>query len=127
MLLHAVIYMNLALIFYTYAVFSGRREGLHLKHLITFGIGLFCDYLGTRQMNLFATTFGKAPEWHNITGILSLTGMAFHFFLALTATFLNRADRVNLAFHRVSLCIYSLWLIAFVSGAAWGIIRLRGA
>ncbi len=127
MLKLGIIYMNLAFFFYTYAVFSGRREGLHLKHLITFGLGLFCDYLGTRQMNLFAATFGKAPEWHNITGILSLAGMAFHFFLALTATFLNRADRVNRTFHRVSLCIYSLWLIAFVSGAVWGIIRLKGA
>ena len=35
-------------------------------------------------------------------GILSLAGMAFHFLLALIATFLNKADRVNRAFHRVN-------------------------
>ena len=69
MLFQAVIWMNLALIFYTWAVFSGRKQGLHKKHLIIFGIGLLCDYLGTHQMNLFAQAFGKAPEWHNITGI----------------------------------------------------------
>ena len=69
MLLHAVIWMNLALIFYTWAVFSGRKHGLHRKHLIIFGVGLLCDYLGTQEMNLFARAYGKAPEWHNITGI----------------------------------------------------------
>lgn len=124
MLLKAVIFMNLALIFYSYAVFSGRKEGLHRKHLLVFGIGLFFDYLGTRQMNLFAIAYGKAPEWHNLTGILSLAGMAFHFLLALIATLLQKADAVNRTFHRVSLTIYSLWLIAFASGAISGMMRI---
>ena len=124
MLVKAVIYMNLALLFYTYAVFSGRREGLQRKHLVVFGIGLFFDYLGTRQMNLFASAYGKAPEWHNLSGIFSLAGMAFHFLLALLATFLHKADRVNRAFHRVSLTIYSLWLVAFASGAISGMMRM---
>ena len=125
MLLKAVIHMNLALLFYTYAVFSGRREGLHLKHLVTFGVGLFFDYLGTCQMNLIAVTYGKAPEWHNITGILSLAGMAFHFLLALAAMSLRRAARINRTFHRVSLTIYLLWLVAFASGAISGMLRLK--
>lgn len=124
MLLKAVMFMNLALIFYSYAVFSGRKEGLHRKQLLVFGIGLFFDYLGTRQMNLFAITYGKAPEWHNLTGIISLAGMAFHFLLALVATLLQKADAVNRTFHRVSLTIYSLWLAAFASGAISGMMRI---
>lgn len=124
MLLKAVIFMNLALIFYSYAVFSGRKEGLHRKHLVVFGIGLFFDYLGTHQMNLFATAYGKAPQWHNLSGILSLAGMAFHFLLALIATLLQKADAVNRTFHRVSLTIYSLWLVAFASGAISGMMRI---
>lgn len=124
MLLKAVTFMNLALIFYSYAVFSGRKEGLRRKHLLVFGIGLFFDYLGTRQMNLFATAYGKAPEWHNLSGILSLAGMAFHFLLALIATLLQKADAVNRTFHRVSLTIYSLWLVAFASGAISGMMRI---
>jgi uncharacterized repeat protein (TIGR03987 family) len=124
MLLKAVVHMNLALLFYTYAVFSGRREGLHPKHLVVFGIGLFFDWLGTRQMNLYAMTYGKAPEWHNLSGLLSLLGMAFHFLLALVATLLHQADRVNRTFHRVSLSIYSLWLVAFASGAISGMLRM---
>ncbi len=124
MLLKAVIFMNLALAFYTYAVFSGRREGLHRKHLLVFGIGLFFDYLGTSQMNLYATTTAPAPAWHNLTGILSLAGMAFHFLLALVAAFCQKADAVNRTFHRVSLTIYSLWLMAFASGAIFGMMRI---
>jgi hypothetical protein len=49
MLLQAVIWMVLALIFYTWAVFSGRTQGLHRKHLVIFGIGLVCDYLMTHR------------------------------------------------------------------------------
>lgn len=126
MLLKAVIWMNLALLFYTYAVFSGRREGLHVKHLVVFGIGLFFDYLGTHQMNLFARAYGKAPEWHNLSGILSLAGMAFHFLLALVASLMHRAEMVNRTFHRVSLTIYSLWCVAFASGAISGMMRITG-
>jgi uncharacterized repeat protein (TIGR03987 family) len=121
MLLQAVICMNLALIFYTWAVFSARKQGLHRKHLLIFGFGLLCDYLGTHLMFLYGLATGIVPEWHTITGIASLTGMAFHFMLALVAALVSRAEAVNRLFHRVSLTIYTGWLIAFFSGAIAGI------
>lgn len=124
MLPHAVIWMTLALIFYTWAVFSGRRQGLHRKHLFIFGAGLICDFFGSYQMNLFATAHGKAPQWHNISGIASLSGMAFHFLLALIASLTSRAEAANLVFHRVSVTIYSCWLLAFLSGAVSGMMRM---
>ena len=125
LLLKAVSWMVLALFCYTYAVFSGRHEGLHIKHLAVFGLGLLADGLGTNQMNLFATSYGKAPEWHNLTGIASLAGMAFHFLLALVASMANKAEAVNRVFHRVSLTIYTCWLIAFFSGAISGMMRMH--
>ena len=124
LLQRAVTCMMLALICYTYAVFSGRRQGLHARQLAVFGIGLFFDWLGTMQMNSIAQTYGKAPELHNLSGIVSLAGMGFHFLLALAATCLRKADRVNRTFHRVSLTIYTLWLLAFVSGAVAGMLKL---
>jgi uncharacterized repeat protein (TIGR03987 family) len=120
----AVSWMVLALAFYTYAVFNGRREGLTTKHLVVFGIGLLCDALGTHQMSMYAKLHGKAPELHNLSGLLSLGGMAFHFLLALMASLMRRAGAVNRAFHRVSLTIYSLWLMAFISGAYFGMRNL---
>jgi len=125
MLVRAISWMTLALIFYSWAVFSGRRQGLHRKHLLIFGIGLACDFFGTQQMNLYADAYGKAPAWHNLSGIASLAGMAFHFLLALVASLTNRAEAVNLLFHRVSMTIYSCWLLAFFSGAISGMMRLK--
>lgn len=124
-MIRGIIFMNLALIFYTWAVFSGRRQGLHCRQLIIFGIGLLCDYLGTMEMSRFALLHGKAPQWHHITGVASLAGMAFHFLLALAASLKKRAEAVNLVFHRVSLTIYTCWVIAFISGAIAGMMRLH--
>lgn len=124
MLIQAVIWMMLALIFYTWAVFSGRSQGLHRKHLIIFGAGLLFDFLGTHQMNLISIAYGKPPVWHTILGIASLSGMAFHFLLALIASGTNRAEAANLVFHRVSISIYSCWLLAFFGGAIAGMMRM---
>lgn len=125
MLAQAVIWMTSALIFYTWAVFSGRRQGLHRRHLVIFGAGLICDFFGTNQMNLIAAAYGKAPAWHHVSGIASLAGMGFHFLLALIASLKNRAEAANLVFHRVSITIYSCWLIAFISGAISGMLRMN--
>jgi uncharacterized repeat protein (TIGR03987 family) len=122
MLFQAVICMSLALVFYTWAVFSARRQGLHRKHLLIFGFGLLCDYLGTHLMLLYGLANGIVPEWHIVVGFASLAGMAFHFMLALVAATVRRAEAVNSLFHRVSLTIYTGWLIAFCSGTIAGII-----
>lgn len=124
-MVQGIILMNLALLFYTWAVFSGRQQGLHSKHLIIFGIGLLSDYLGTMEMNQFARLHGKAPQWHHVVGVASLAGMAFHFLLALIASVLKRTETVNRVFHRVSLTIYSCWLLAFITGAVAGMFRLH--
>ncbi len=125
MLAQAVIWMSLALIFYTWAVFSGRRQGLHRKHLIIFGAGLICDFFGSYQMNLIAAAYGKPPVWHSISGVASLGGMAFHFLLAVIASYTNRAEAANHVFHRVSVSIYSCWLVAFFGGALSGMLKLK--
>ena len=126
MLLRAIIWMNLALVFYTWAVFSGRRHGLQTRHLIVFGIGLACDYLGTSDMTRLTLAYDQALRWHYNAGMASLGGMAFHFLLALAASTLGKADVANRVFHRVSLTIYACWMISFASGAIYGMLRLRG-
>lgn len=121
MLFQAVIWMNLALIFYTWAVFSARKKGLYRRHLHLFGIGLLCDYFGTHLMLLYGLSAGVVPEWHILIGISSLSGMAFHFMLAFVATIARRTEAVNRLFHRVSLTIYTAWVIAFITGTIAGI------
>jgi hypothetical protein len=45
--------------------------------------------------------------------------------LALVASLAHRTESVNRVFHRVSLTIYTCWLIAFFSGAISGMMRMR--
>jgi uncharacterized repeat protein (TIGR03987 family) len=123
MLWLAVLLMNLALVFYTWAVLGARRQGLRRRHLALFGIGLLCDYLGTHQMNLYGITYGYVPEWHTLAGLASLAGMGLHFLLASAALLFSRGGSVNRFFHRVSLGIYTFWLIAFLSGASAALWR----
>ncbi len=115
-----------ALALYSYAVFSGRRHGLHLRHLAAFGLGLSLDAWGTWEMAQMRVAGGEAPAFHNLSGYVALGGMAFHFLLAAAATLLGRAAQANRVFHRVSLGIYSLWLLAFVSGAVFGMAKAMG-
>lgn len=124
MLFIAIIFMIGALAFYTFAVFSGRREGLRKKHLLAFGTGFLLDYLGTHQMNILQQLHGRITDWHNYSGAVSLWGMAFHFILALLATVFGRAEQANRIFHRVSVLIYTLWLFAFISGAIAGTAKM---
>jgi len=100
---------------------SARRKGLHRRHLALFGSGLVCDYVGTHLMFLYGLSTGVIPEWHILIGLVSLSGMGFHFLLALAAMLVRRIDVVNRLFHRVSLYIYAGWLVAFVTGSIAGI------
>ncbi len=125
-LLLGVISVTLALFLYTYSVFNARRHGLQLRHLATFGTGLAADIWGTSRM-IFANPH---PQWaspHAWIGIAGVLGMGYHFYLALRAAVSGRAGSANRIFHRVSLIIYTLWVIAWLSGAALGMATaMRG-
>lgn len=120
MLAIAILSMFAALGFYTYAVFNGRRHGLAYRHLAAFGLGLAFDFYGTHLMNNLIKIYGEAPQWHNISGFISLWGMALHFALALVAAVFGGSAFANKAFHKVSLSIYTLWVFAFISGMLAG-------
>ena len=121
LLLQAIVSMNIALVFYTWAVFSARKHGLSRKHIPLFGIGLVCDYLGTNLMLEYGYNRGVIPEMHIVIGMASLMGMAFHFLLALAASATTNMMAIDRLFLRISLYIYSGWLIAFASGTIVGI------
>ena len=73
--------------FSTPGPFSAAANRGCTRSIWSFSGSVSCgDFLGTQEMNVVATMYGKAPEWHNITGIASLAGMGFHFLLALTAS-----------------------------------------
>ena len=52
LLLAAIVFITLALIFYTTGVFGERRSGtLTARHVVIFWLGLFCDTTGTMLMS----------------------------------------------------------------------------
>jgi uncharacterized repeat protein (TIGR03987 family) len=55
MLLAAIIFITLALVFYTTAVFWEKKTGLlRGRHLLLFWLGLACDTTGTTLMGKLA-------------------------------------------------------------------------
>lgn len=114
----AAVLMTAALTFYSVGVWS-ERLGARLKpwHLWMFWCGFTCDTVGTDMMRRVAGgfTFGL----HSITGVTALVLMLGHAAWA-TVVLVRRDERAILTFHRVSIVVWTIWLIPFVSGMLLG-------
>lgn len=122
LLIPAIIFITLALIFYTIGVWSEHRAGiLKKKHVIIFWCGLVCDTLGTYTMSRIVaagTDKGITPTdllIHQSTGMLAIILMLIH---AVWATIvLNRgSEKVKAIFHKFSLVVWFIWLIPYFVG-----------
>lgn len=119
MLIYAIVFMNLALLFYTVGVW-GEKLGGKLKswHLVLFYIGLVCDTTGTLVMEAIAKSSGRLVSGdyiHGITGVIAIVLMIIH---ALWATYVlvKKNDEVIMKFHKFSIVVWGIWLIPFLSG-----------
>ena len=122
LLIPAIIFITLALIFYTIGVWSEHRAGiLKKKHVIIFWCGLVCDTLGTYTMSRIVaagTDKGITPTdllIHQSTGMLAIILMLIH---AVWATIvLNRgSEKAKAIFHKFSLVVWLIWLIPYFVG-----------
>jgi uncharacterized repeat protein (TIGR03987 family) len=122
MLIYAIIFINLALIFYTIGVWSEKLQK-HLKgwHLAIFWIGLLFDTLGTSFMAKIAQK-GFSLDFHGITGLLAIVLMLIHVVWA-TWVMLSNNKGMQLKFHKFSFVVWMLWMIPFASGAAFSMMR----
>jgi TIGR03987 family protein len=122
MLVYAIIAITLALIFYTIGVWGERIQGQLKKwHLVIFWLGLLFDTTGTTLMGRIASN-GFELNFHGITGLLAILLMVFH---AVWATIVivkdNKEARAN--FHKFSFVVWFIWLIPYISGAIFGMVR----
>ena len=110
----AALLMAGALVFYSTGVW-GARLGARLRpwHLALFWLGCACDSAGTELMGRLAG--GMRPSFHGVTGALALALMLAHAVWA-TAVVLRRDERALRTFHRISIGVWSAWLVPFVSG-----------
>jgi uncharacterized repeat protein (TIGR03987 family) len=98
-----------------WAVFLSKR--LRPWHTVLFWFGFLSDTAGTDLMRRLAGGF----HWnlHTATGGAALLLMFVHA-LAATIVLLRRAERPLHTFHRISITVWAIWLIPFVTGLILG-------
>ncbi|WP_195574356.1 HsmA family protein [Paenibacillus sp. 1001270B_150601_E10] len=115
MLAAAVIFINLALVFYTIGVWGEKRSGtLQPKHLAFFLLGLICDTTGTSLMSAIAAGSGNNAI-HAATGAAALILMLIHAVWAAIVKWKGSANAQH-NFHRFSIVVWVLWLIPYGIG-----------
>lgn len=122
MLPAAVIAITLALVWYTIGVWGEKFAGL-LKpwHLVMFWIGFLCDTTGTTLMGRLAKN-SFALSFHSVTGAAAILLMAVHAVWA-TVTLKKGGDASRRRFHRFSVIVWVIWLIPYLSGMVYGMMR----
>lgn len=122
LLVAAIIFITLALIFYTIGVWSEHKAGILKKtHVIIFWCGLVCDTLGTYTMSKIVSsgTYRAITKTdlliHKSTGMLAIVLMLIH---AIWATIvLSRGrEKSKAVFHKFSLIVWFIWLIPYLLG-----------
>ncbi|XZM55340.1 HsmA family protein [Clostridium perfringens] len=115
-LIIAIIFMNLALLFYSIGVWSEKiQKTLKPWHLAFFYLGLICDTTGTGAMEKIAG--GINFSFHTITGGLALILMLVHA-IWVTVVLVKKDKNMIAKFHKFSIIVWVIWLIPFFTGAA---------
>jgi uncharacterized repeat protein (TIGR03987 family) len=121
MIIYAIIFMCLALTFYSVGVWSEKRQGTLKKwHLLVFWTGLVFDTLGTAVMSEISNG-GFQLDFHGITGLLAIILMLLHALWA-TIVLIKNNEAMKVKFHRLSIIVWSIWLVPFISGAIFAMI-----
>lgn len=122
MVKYSVLFINLALLFYTIGVWTEKKQGeLKRWHLAVFWVGLVFDTLGTTIMGKLAGQ-GFGLNFHSITGILAIVLMLSHALWA-TVVLIKNDEKAKANFHKFSIFVWFIWLFPFVSGAIYGMTR----
>jgi uncharacterized repeat protein (TIGR03987 family) len=98
-----------------WAVFLGKR--LRPWHAALFWLGLAADTAGTELMR----RLGGGLHWnlHTATGAAALLLMLGHALWA-TVVLAKGAEGPIRTFHRISLTVWTIWLVPFVTGLLLG-------
>lgn len=121
MMLFAIIFITLALVFYTVGVWGEKLTGkLKIRHLVIFWIGFVCDTTGTTLMSRLAGNV-LTVNFHSVSGLTAIVLMAIHAAWA-TLVLLHGSEKSKQNFHKFSILVWLIWLIPYASGMAFGAI-----
>jgi len=119
MLVTAIVAISAALVLYSIGVWGEKISGaLKPLWLAFFWAGLVLDSTGTAAMGRIAGGAFRL-DLHGVTGLLAIVLMAAH---ALWATFVlvRRDERAARGFHRLSIVVWAIWLVPYLSGVVLG-------
>lgn len=128
MLIYAIVFINLALLFYTVGVWGEKIQGrLKTWHLVLFFFGLFCDTTGTLIMERIAKTSTASMSastfnFHGLTGVIAILLMLVHAIWA-TVVLVKKDENAIAKFHKLSIFVWIIWLVPFFSGALAHMIK----
>jgi uncharacterized repeat protein (TIGR03987 family) len=110
----AIFCMISALACYSVGVWSEKFSGrLKAWHTVFFWAGFVFDTTGTTLMGEIA---GKMDfDLHGVTGALAILFMLSHAIWA-TVVLLQKREKDILNFHRISIFVWLVWLIPFITG-----------
>jgi uncharacterized repeat protein (TIGR03987 family) len=119
MLIYGVIFINLACLLYTVAVWAERiQKRLKVWHLIVFWAGFLFDTLGTSYMAKVVDGVFKF-NFHGITGLLAIILMLIHSIWA-SLVIIKKDENMIFNFHKLSFFVWIIWLIPMLSGIIMG-------
>lgn len=119
-LLAAIVIISLALIFYSVGVWSERIQGrLRAWHVMAFGLGLICDFVGTTFMAELVRLTGQDNRLHAVLGSIAIFLMTIHAVWAFW-TFRKGSPQAKRNFSKFSIIVWVIWLIPYFIGAYLG-------
>ncbi len=120
--IYASILFTFAAIFYSVGVWAEHiAKRLKKWHIFAFLFGVITDSAGTILMML--NTKGVLINAHTIVGSIGLVLMIFHLFWAMLVL-KNKQERMITQFHKFSIFVWSIWMVAYISGAYMGMQML---
>lgn len=123
MLKSAIIFMNLALAFYSAGVWAEKIQGtLKRWHVAVFWMGLVFDTIGTAVMSGIAQG-GFKFNLHGITGALAIILMLIHALWA-TIVIVKNQESMKQKFHQFSIAVWGIWLVPFITGAVFAMTKI---
>lgn len=122
----AIVVISLALVFYSVGVW-GERIQKRLKgwHVLFFGLGLACDFIGTSLMAKLVRFTGHDDRLHAILGIIAVCLMAVHAVWAFR-TYRKGSEKARHNFSRFSIVVWCIWLIPYFIGMYLGMTTQLG-
>lgn len=109
----AIIFIALALILYTIAIWSEQYiKSLKKWMVFVFMLGLSCDIAGTTIMGFHSQKI--ACNTHSLCGFTALFIMVIHLYWAIMS-FKNKGE-MEKTFHRFSPYAWLVWIFTFSTG-----------